>query len=191
MLDRVKQWCSAKEKEWKPVVWMLSIGATVIVAIVGANWFMLKPRIDQAKREAIEAARVSVTSPDTLNEIAAKLRPYGVIEVSLDARNFKFEHDAGLGDVLDSAAFTSRGPMEGMGITKAVLNLNMKRFSAAAPIVRPLDPSVYVHSFWRTNKYDWAFELRPGVFTDDDSSGKWRGMEPGKSYRFFIEAFSK
>ena len=100
-----------------------------------------------------EQVRKDITSPDMLANISSRLSPYAVIEAKLNSSAI-FVDDHGIGDLVDSIDFQESEP----GLS-AILILKMKSF-VRLPKIQPLTSGVYVDSFWQTNKFDWAFEIR-------------------------------
>ncbi len=152
--------CRDAHEKWKPVDSLLTLFAAVLVAIVGAHWFLLIPRIEEAKREAVSAAKAAVISADVVREISKKVRPYAVLNVAAQNESAVFTHDAGASDVLESASIWGTKTN-----AQSILTLKMKKFVSVPPLVRSLTATVYVHQSWRTNKFDWAYDIRPAPTT--------------------------
>lgn len=161
---------------------MLSIIGSIIVGTIAAHWFLLAPRID-------DAAKKVVLSQEVLADISLRLRPYAVIDAKLNNSSATFEYDEGVGDIVESVDFR-----EGEPKLSGILTFKMKKF-VRLPLLRPLTAGVYVHSFWLTNKFDWAFEIRPSPITEKfqemDTTSLEQGLSERKDYRFLVELLTK
>lgn len=177
-IERLRNRCEVIKKKFEAILWVLGVSA----AIIGLGWYLLGPRVD-------EAARRVVLSQQVLDEISSRLRPYAVIEAKPSNSLAVFEYDAGVGDVVDSVYFSQeKNKLNG------ILTFHMKRF-VRLPLVSPLTPGIYVHSFWQTNKFDWAFEIRPSFTTEQlhgmEAPAIESNLSPEKDYRFFVELLTK
>jgi len=181
-MERFRHWCDTAKKKWEPVLWVLGVA----VAFIVAQWFILGPRVE-------EAAKRVVLSKEVLSDISSRLRPYAVIDATLNNTPTIFEYDQGVGDIVDSVEFRL-----GESKFKGVLTFKMKKFVPVAPVVKPLTAGVYVHSFWRTNKFDWAYEIRSGWVTvgvpganGEIATGGIDDLSKETDYRFFVELLTK
>ncbi|HEY1719365.1 MAG TPA: hypothetical protein VGH42_13890 [Verrucomicrobiae bacterium] len=181
--NRFGHWCKNFRKEHGDTLWVLSIIGSVIVGTIAANWFYLVPRIDD------EAKKV-VLSQEVLEDISSRLRPYAVIDVRPNSSSATFEYDEGVGNIVDSVDFH-----EGEPNLSEILTFKMNRL-VKLPLVRPLTAGIYVHSFWPTNKYDWAFEIRHSMTALPMQQGMVSGsmeqdFSTDKDYKFFVELLTK
>jgi hypothetical protein len=172
----IQAWFKKRKDDWGPFV-------VVVGAVAFVTWFTVVPYAEKKAREV-------ATSPETLAAISAKLRPYAIVNTEMDGKEGVFQHDEGAGDIIESVTLEPSGTNG----YRAILNLRIKKFLGVAPLVRPMTPMLYVHSFWRTNKFDWAYELRPGFQTvemDSAATGELTSLGTGTKYEFLIELFTK
>ena len=167
------------KKKFEVIMWVLGVSAAIIVSV----WYLLGPRVDDAVRKV-------VLSQEVLEDISSRLRPYAVIDAKPSNSLAIFEYDEGVGNIVDQVDFRAGEPN-----FSEILTFKMNRL-VRLPLVRPLTAGVYVHSFWRTNKFDWAFEIRPSPTALKMQNGLVSGsMEQDfsaeKDYRFFVELLTK
>lgn len=179
---RITTFCKDITDRWGPV---LSVCATILAAIAAAIWFVILPRIEEVKKEATVSAKAAAISPDVVAEISKRVRPYTVVDVSTKSEMGTFTHDAGASEVIDSVTFrTARTNFQ------AILTVKMKKFVAVSPLVRPLVSGVYINQSWRTNKFDWAYDVRPTpttVTADGALTSQLTDLSEGAHYSFLIE----
>ena len=184
-VNPLTSWCKKVKKKYEDAWWLVGVIVGIVgiaVGVAGANWLILGPRVE-------EAAKKVVLSQQVLSDISSRLRPYAVIDARLNNSSPFFEYDQGVGDVIESVDFR-----EGETNLSAVLTFKMKKF-VRLPLVTPLASGIYVHSFWQTNKFDWAFEIRPSPTTEKfqgvDTDALEQGVSAEKDYRFLVELLVK
>ena len=172
-VESSRKWFENTKKNSESIVWFFG----VLTAIVLSLFILLGPRITQTAKEA-------VLSPETLREISSRIRPYATINARVNGEG-TFVHDAGASAVIDAVSLR-----RGQSQVEAVLILKLKKYVPAPPLVRPLTPVIYVHSFWRTNKFDWAYEIRSSHTTDIQNGlpvGVWYNMPDDADFMFLVE----
>jgi hypothetical protein len=185
-VNQLENWCKGVKKKYEGIWWASSVVSVIvgtIIGVIGAHWLILGPRVD-------EAAKKVVLSQEVLEDISSRLRPYAVIDVKPNSSSATFEYDEGVGNIVDSVDFR-----EGEPNLSEILTFKMNKL-VRLPLVRPLTSGIYVHSFWRTNKFDWAFEFRPSptaLKMQDGlvSGGMEQNFSSEKDYRFFVELLTK
>jgi NADH dehydrogenase FAD-containing subunit len=175
LFTMIKNCCDFLKRKFDTIAWVLGVAAAIIAGI----WLILSPRVDEA-----------VTRESVLENISSRLRPYAVIDARLNNSSATFEYDehGTFADIIDSVDFR-----EGEPNLSGILTFKMKRF-VQLPLIRPLTSGVYVHSFWRTNKFDWAFEIRPNFTTEKLNgvdTGSIEQLSAEKNYRFLVELLIK
>ncbi|HTG45038.1 MAG TPA: hypothetical protein VK633_10960 [Verrucomicrobiae bacterium] len=184
-IDGALKWLKDVHERWKPLELLVGGFAAVLVAIVGANWFLLVPRIEEIKKEAAASARAAVISPDVLADISKRVRPYAIFDVSCKSETATFTHNAGATDIIESVTLRTAKTN-----TQGILTVKLNRFVSVPPLVRPLTPLIYVNQAWRTNKFDWAYDIRPASITDTTDNSLTMMLEDfseERRYTFLVE----
>lgn len=151
---RFVRFCRRSKDIWEPVVWIFGLSAAIGIA----DWFILGTYVDSAVDKRI-------FSQQTLENVSARLRPYALIDAPLNSPSATFQYDdhGAFSEIVDRVDFHEAEP--GMS---AILTFKMKKY-VRLPLVRPLTAGIYVQSFWQTNKFDWAFEIRTAPTAVKDS----------------------
>lgn len=185
-------WCKNVRKQYDDVWWLIIIAVNIISIFCGIAiviWIFLIPRINEIQKNSVDASKNAVLSQDVLNDISSHIRPYAVIYAKLNSPSATFQYDEGVGAMAESIDF-----QDGQTNLSGILTFRFKQF-VRLPLVRPLSPGIYVHSFWQTNKFDWAFEIRPSATTERfqgiDTTSIEQGLSKEEDYRFFVELVAK
>ncbi|HWQ91028.1 MAG TPA: hypothetical protein VN673_05100 [Clostridia bacterium] len=160
-----------------PIIWVVG----VLGGILGIAYIVVRPHVDNAVEKAL-------LSPKMLAEIASRVRPYAQVDVSPSLRHGMVWYDGGAAQFIDGTA------LQLSSSSRAILTLNLNRFQPIAPFVRPLSPAIYVHSFWPTNKFDWAYDVRSGletVETDEIANAQMGDLSTNGHYAFFVELLAQ